>query len=288
MTSLTDAYGGDRGTVVDGRRRVAGTGLYIGGALLVVLAIVFATTDLRSAFGLGLLEGREVAGILAGIGLPAVFVGIFAVLPASRVVRAAAAIGASVALFGVTLFGYAYPDRWLSVDPLLTVSTVLVYSLGTLVTVWCMFLALATLQTRNDPGGTARMRVTEEGTIKVIEADRSLPGMGGVGLFGRDPEPTARTQTGREGAGGPTVDADGGATVIGEPTSDGGTTVEDPGEAPRSPAHPASGHGTPDRYCGNCEHFEYVKAADGMEPYCGLRGEVMDDIDACEDWSANH
>ncbi|MEF8839737.1 MAG: hypothetical protein V5A18_09560, partial [Haloarculaceae archaeon] len=130
MTSLTDVYNGDVGSVVDHRRRLLGTALFLVGAGIVVAAIAVATTGLREVFGLGLYESREVAGLLAGLGLPGVFVGIFVVLPAGRTVRAAAAIGASLALLGVSLFAYAYPDRWLMVDPTLTIATILLYSLG--------------------------------------------------------------------------------------------------------------------------------------------------------------
>jgi hypothetical protein len=40
-----------------------------------------------------------------------------------------------------------------------------------------------------------------------------------------------------------------------------------------------------DRYCGNCAHFDYVRTDRGIQPYCGLHDELMDDMDACEEWS---
>ena len=324
MTSLTDVYDGDVGSVVDRRRRLLGTALFLVGAAIVVAAIAVATTGLREAFGLGVYEAREVAGLLAGVGLPAVFVGIFAVLPAGRAVRAAAAIGFSLALLGVSLFAYAYPDRWLSVDPVLTVAAILLYSLGTLTTVWCMFAALATFKTRNDPGGTARMEITEEGTIRIIEstAERStggIPGFGGfgsVGLFGKDPDGNVETQTNRpqhaadggtgvasapddggtevfraggsgtsSGAGGAGGSGSGGAAGHAKPhpnaTSDGGAEVMDTG------VDAVSAHARPDEYCGNCTHFEYVRVDGEMVPYCGFHDGMMDDMDACPDWTAN-
>jgi len=322
MTSLTDVYDGDVGSVADRRRRAAGTALFLVGAAIVVTAIATATTDLRQVFGLGLYEAREVAGVLAGLGVPAVVVGIFAVLPAGRVVRAAAAIGASLALLGVTLFVYAYPDRWLSVDPALTVGTVLMYSLGTLTTVWCMFAALATFETRNDPGGTARMEITEEGTIRIIERETSIPGFGSVGLFGSDPDGSVETQTnraGRSGAGSPPGGSagagaagaasatDGGAEMLtsrGGGATGGGGTRSNGGSASRSGPHPnASSDGgaevlepavdsvndrpRPDAYCGNCRHFDYVSVDGEMVPYCGLHEGLMEDMDACGQWEAN-
>jgi hypothetical protein len=324
MTSLTDVYDGDVGSVVDRRRRRLGTALFLVGAAIVVAAIAMATTDLRQVFGLGLYEAREVAGLLAGLGLPGVFVGIFAVLPASRAVRAAAAIGAGFAFLGVSLFAYAYPDRWLSVDPALTVAAILLYSLGTLTTVWCLFAALATFKTRNDPGGTARMEITEEGRIRIIEraggAEDSggIPGFGGfgsVGLFGNDPDGSVETQTNRQ-----THAADGGTGVAS--ASDGGTEVFRTGESGsdsrgtsvrggRSPGgsgpgqpHPnatsdggaevlddavdaVDAHATPDEYCGNCTHFEYVRLDGELVPYCGFHEDLLEDMDACEDWTPN-
>jgi len=345
MTSLTDVYDGDVGSVVDRRRRVLGTALFLVGAGIVVAAIAVATTGLRTALGLGLYEAREVAGLLAGVGLPAVFLGIFAVLPAGRTVRAAAAIGASLALFGVSLFAYAYPDRWLTVDPVLTVATVLLYSLGTLTTVWCMFVALATLKTRNDPGGTARMEITEEGTIRVIESESNIPGFGSVGLFGKDPDGSVETQTNRpshaaDGGTGVASASDGGTEVFGgggsagtggtgaqaagtagtgqsastgstgtgtassggRSASPGSGTGGSKGGAPSSPDRPHPNatsdggariledrerdeHATPDAYCGNCDHFEYVKVEGELEPYCAVTGTVMEDMEACPDWT---
>jgi hypothetical protein len=43
-----------------------------------------------------------------------------------------------------------------------------------------------------------------------------------------------------------------------------------------------------DRYCGNCEHFRYVRTDEGMQPYCGFHAEEMADMEACEEWSPNH
>jgi len=112
MTSLAEVYEGHVGEVESLRRLYLGIGLFAVGTLLVVTGIVAASTTAFSAFGLGTYESRHLAGVLAGLGGPSVFVGVFTILPASRRVRAAAAIGASVAILGVSLFWYAYPTRW--------------------------------------------------------------------------------------------------------------------------------------------------------------------------------
>ena len=265
MTSLTDVYDGGVGAVVDRRQRLLGAGVFIFGAAMVVAAIPVATTGVADVLGLGTYEARKLAGVLAGVGIPAVFVGIFAVLPAPKTVRALAAIGASVALLGVALFAFAYPDQWIPADPALTVVTILVYSLGTLATFWCLFVGLVTFKTRNDPGGTARLDVTEAGTVRIVSDDTG-PGLSGVGLSGT-PDGGVETQTNRG------------------PAGDGGS-VADPAAEPDT-VESAAARGHPDPYCGNCAHFEYVRADGDLAPYCGLHDELMDDMDACGQWQPN-
>jgi hypothetical protein len=280
---------------------------------MVVGAIPIATTDL--AAGLSVFEARKLAGVLAGLGLPAVFVGIFTVLPAGRATRGAAAIGASLAVLGVALFGYAYPYEWVASNPAMAVVTTLLYSVGTLVTFWCLFVGVATFKTRTDPGGSARLEITDEGTVRVVSDDTSIPGMGGIGLFGREPDGDVDTQTNRED--------DDDDTLVPEPTVDETTptqkrsAVEQPDPTSPTPAGDGAGgvetpettvtqqpdqppaaasadvrqaveeRGSPDRYCGNCAHFEYVRADGKITPYCGFHDELMEDMDACRQWDGN-
>lgn len=312
MTSLTDVYDGGVGSVATRRRRVVGASLFVAGAAMVVGAIPIATTDLAAGVGLSVFEARKLAGILAGLGLPAVFVGIFTVLPAGRATRGAAAIGASLALLGVALFGYAYPYNWVAANPAMAVVTTLLYSVGTLVTFWCLFVGVATFKTRTDPGGSARLEITDEGTIKVVSDDTTIPGMGGVGLFGREPDGDVDTQTNRED--------DDEETLVPEPTMDETTPNQDPSPGTPSGPRPAGDgagavepaphgatagqqttpaaadadvqravqeRGSPDRYCGNCSHFEYVRADGDIAPYCGFHDELMEDMDACRQWDEN-
>jgi hypothetical protein len=331
MTSLTDVYAGGVGTAIDLRRRLLGAALFVLGAGMVVGAIPVATTDLAAELGLGLYGARELAGILAGVGLPAAFVGIFAVLPAGRATRAAAAIGASLAVLGVAMFVVTYPYDWLASAPQLAVATTVVYSLGTLVTFWCLFVGLATFKRRNDPGGTARVEITDQGTVRVIsDEDSSLPGFGSVGLFGSGPDGSVETQTNREmsaehgdatdtataaeGGNTPVIEED--ATILDDdgpetstPAPGGATPASDGagGVQAASPATEASSaaqstdpatagtdvraavhrRGRPDEYCGNCRHFEYVRADGEMAPYCGFHDDLLGDMDACDQWESN-
>lgn len=293
MANLSEVYEGGVRTVVSPRQRWIGMSVFAVGALLVVGSIPIVTTDLGSWLGLDVFEARQLAGVLAGIGLPAVFVGIFVVLPASAATRAAAAIGASIAAFGVVLFGYAYPSRWISSDPGLALATTALYTTGTLVTFWCLFVATATFKTRNDPGGTARIEITDEGKIRIVSSDTgvasgstgSIPGFGSVGLFGNDPDGSVPTQTNDTSQ--PDLDDDDDAIVVPEPTSDGGdATVDDPAVEDEV-LETARDRRQPDSYCGNCVHFEYVKIDEKITPYCSLHDDLMSDMDACRDWETN-
>ena len=282
MASLTDAY--ETGTVASRRQRAVGIAGFLVGAGLVVAGIVTATTDVvAGALSLGTYEARELAGVLAGLGLPAIMGGAFVVLPAGRRTRAAATIGVSVTLLGVALFWSVYPTHWIGgPDPSagLTLATMTVYFLGAATTCWCLFLSVATFKTRKTPGGTARMRLTEEGRIRLVEDVPDRGGLGGIGMFGSTPNETVPTQTNRDDRGiGESESAE-----SAQPASDGGTALaDDDGEFLDS----ATVEGHPDEYCGNCSHFSYVRTDDGIAPYCGRHEEYMDDMEACEEWDAN-
>jgi len=219
MTALSDAYSG---TVADQRGRgrlYLGVGLFSVGAILVVAGIVAAGSGLLTAQGYSLGEARWLAGVLGGIGVPAVFLGIVTILPAGRTTRGAALIGASIAVFGAALFAYAYPCQWIgntcaTGGPNLTLPTAGVYFLGTLTTFWCLFTGVANFKTRNDPGGTVRMEIrniTRQGDRGSDGSDDGFGGLGGVGFFGTDPDGDVATQTNAPGTAAAT--SDGGSTT---------------------------------------------------------------------------
>ncbi|MXR52653.1 hypothetical protein GRX03_13690 [Halovenus sp. WSH3] len=273
MTSLSDVYEGGINTVADPRQRRLGMALFAVGAAMVVGAIPVATTELSAVLGLDLFAAREVAGILAGLGIPAVFVGLFVVVPASDRTRAVAALGASLAVLGVLLFGQAYPYRWLANDPQVALVTTAVYTFGTLLTLWALFISVATFNRRIDPGGTARIELTEEGNVRVISAGRD-GGTGSVGLFGGEPDGSVPTQTN--------------ATTTPEPASDGSGAVSDDALVDDEIFEAAQSRGMPDEYCGNCDHFKYVRVDGELVPYCGFHAERLNDMDACEQWEENN
>ena len=221
MPSLSEVYRGKQ-TGASLRRLLFGLGLFLAGALLVVSGIVVATTDLLyGTEPVALTAKRQLGGVLAGVGVPAVFLGIFAVLPSGRLTKAAAVVGAGIAVVGVALFTHAYPCRWSGSlcgagKPDLTLLTVGVYFLGAILTFWCLFAGVANFKTRNDPGGTAMVNVTRKQETQYVPVERSRGGLGGIGFFGGTPDGDVETQTGGMGSTG-----GGGGTA-----SDGGTESE--------------------------------------------------------------
>ncbi|MCY4732302.1 hypothetical protein KY092_17250 [Natronomonas gomsonensis] len=312
MASLTEVYEGGNGAGL--RRLYAGVALFGVGAVLLVAGIVIAATGVGSRFGFDMFEARRVAGILGGLGLPAVLLGTMTVLPrSSRKVRVAAFAGAAVSAAGVVLFNGAYPVDWVggSGDTSMTLVVAAVYFFGTLVTSWCLFAAVANFKARNDPGGTVKLEITKEGETKVVEVsnDRLKGTLGGIGLLGGTPDGNVETQTNHASESGGSTAHDDGATVnhANKTTSqsrndgfggasagvtDGGSTTTDSVGTPPSTddaefLDDESSAPVGDTYCGNCKHFRYVRTDDGMVPYCGLHSEQMDDMDACEQWTPN-
>jgi disulfide bond formation protein DsbB len=285
MTSLTEVYEGGAGGA-DLRRLYGGVALFLLGAVLTVTGIVLGTSaGAAGVAGLDKFASRELAGVVAGLGLPATFLGAIIVLPkASSRIRTAAVVGTLVSIAGVGLFTEVYPYQWYGQPTDYTMPVTALYFLGVITTFWCLFVAVANFKARNDPGGTVRLEVTKEGKTKVIEVsnDRLRQGLGGIGLLGSTPDGETPTQTN----GTNTARSDGGAEVshATAPPSGNATPQSTPdAEIMRDEPAPQG-----DVYCGNCAHFSYVRTDDGLQPYCGLHAEAMDDMDACSQWEANN
>jgi hypothetical protein len=242
---------------------------------------------------------------------------VFTILPASRRTRSAALFAASLSIFSVAVFAQASPCRWIdntcaASGVNLTLPTAGIYTLGTLTTVWCLFTGIANFKTRNDPGGTVTMEVTREGKTETVEVDRAeLDGLGGIGFLGSTPDGEVATQTNPDsqpGAGGGTT-SDGGASTerISSPldeaagntasTTNGATSTDSAVTTDETTGVDRIGPGSPrqsrddqgadtsvDRYCGSCVDFKYVRTDTGIRPYCAHHDELMDDMDACDEW----
>ncbi len=280
MTSLTEVYEGGSGGA-DLRRLYLGVGLFLVGVVFTLGGIVFATTELGARFGMSWWQQREVAGVLAGVGVPAVFLGVLSVLPASRFVRSAAVLGAAVAALGVLLFYLVYPNSWVGDPTNYSLPVLAVYFLGAMTTFWCLFTGVANFKTRNDPGGTVKLEITQAGETRVVEVegDSLSRRLGGIGLLGSTPDGEVRTQTAGSGA-----------------RSDGGTAAESANDTTRPASEGAElltdddaddTRDATDAYCGNCAHFSYVRTGGELKPYCGYHEELMDDMDPCPYWEKN-
>ncbi|MXV60683.1 hypothetical protein GS429_01075 [Natronorubrum sp. JWXQ-INN-674] len=203
MTSLTEVYDGGAQGVASPRRLYAGTALVLLGAVLAVVAVLMATTDLFSGYAAAISPGMSdhyaavrIAGVLAGLGVPTALVGVFLVLPAGRRVHAAAAISVSLCLLGVVLFWDAYPRHWRGYNDDLTLRVSAVYLLGLFTAVWSLFTAVVNFKTRNNPGGTLEMNVTRHNqTVVEVTESNDSSGFGGIGFFGGTPDGDVETQT---------------------------------------------------------------------------------------------
>jgi hypothetical protein len=295
MTSLSEVYESGRGGA-DLRRLYAGVVLFAVGVVLTVFGIVVGTsTGVAESLSLSVFEAREYAGIAAGLGLPATFLGVVTVLPqAGTRVRMASVVGAGIALLAVLTFQAVYPSQWYGQPVDHTLPVTALYFVGAITTLWALFAAVANFKTRNDPGGTVTLRVTKQGETKVVEVSNGdlRSKLSGIGFFGSTPDGNVQTQTG--GSSGnrthnrqSTATTDGGAASSASRTpsahlSDGGATTDDAVLLDETEPEPRS-----DVYCGNCAHFKYVRTGDGLQPYCGLHAETMGGMEPCQQWEEN-
>ncbi|WP_136717635.1 DUF7139 domain-containing protein [Halorientalis salina] len=176
MPSLSEAYDGRRGGT-DGRdpRRVAlGAGVSLCGAGALVTALLVVTTPLAAVFGAtDPLAAKHLAGVLAGLGGPAILLGVVAVLPSKRRQQLGVIAGAAIATAGVWLFSYAYPSRWVLAEDPLVFETAIVYFIGGFVALWFVFVALANFRRRNNPHGRVTLEIQREGETQRVEVSRS-------------------------------------------------------------------------------------------------------------------
>ncbi|WP_247001966.1 DUF7139 domain-containing protein [Halosolutus gelatinilyticus] len=315
MTSLTEVYDGTAREAASLRRLYAGTALVCLGAVLSMVAVLVPTTDPFTGYVVELTAWEmgdhyaavRVAGVLAGIGVPAALMGVFVVFPAGRRVRAAAAISASLCLLGVALFWHAYPYHWRGYGEDLTLHVSAIYLLGLFMAVCCLFIGVVNFKTRNAPGGMLEMNVTRKNkTVVEYDETNEAGGLGGIGFLGGTPDGDVETQTNAADGGGgwtspsaersPSGSGSNPARGVGAATSDGGSATADirspldasaEGADAKAVGSASTSAGPTDRYCGNCSHFEYVRSDSGMTPYCARHEAAMDDMDACEEWTPN-
>ncbi|MFB6163689.1 MAG: hypothetical protein ABEJ31_00865 [Haloarculaceae archaeon] len=171
MPSLSEAYSDrrDRGGP-DPRRRYLGAAVSLVGALALVAALLVATTPLGDLVGASdPIAAKHLGGVLAGLGGPAVLLGVVVVLPSARRQQLGVVVGAAIATAGVALFSYAYPARWIQSAHPLVFETAAVYFLGGFVALWFVFVALANFRRRNDPHGTVTLEIEQAGETRRVQ-----------------------------------------------------------------------------------------------------------------------
>ncbi|MEF8782731.1 MAG: hypothetical protein V5A39_07035 [Haloarculaceae archaeon] len=166
MPSLDEAYDRNRLAEREPHRVRGGVLLGLAGALAVgsaigLVAVVGDTTPTKAH-----------AGVLAGLGVPAMLLAVVLVLPASTRQRAGVVLGSAITVAGVGLFWEAYPSQWtLTSDPM-AFETVMVYGLGGAIALWFVFTALATFRRRNNPQGTVELEVVRNEGTRTVEVSR--------------------------------------------------------------------------------------------------------------------
>lgn len=172
MPSLSEAYERRRGDDGSRRRRLTGATIFTLGAAAVLVAVILSTTDVGAGFGWDIYEARRLAGVVGGVGAPALLIGVVVALPAGRRQRLLVGGGSLICLVAVGLFWIAYPERWYGVTPdHLTFEVAAVYAVGVLVALWYVLSAVATFRARNDPRGTVTVEVTKGGETTVVEVE---------------------------------------------------------------------------------------------------------------------
>jgi len=169
MENLGEAYTGRRREGRDPRRIYAGGALCVVGALTVIAGVLVVTTPLSDLLGVSDLRAAEkLAGTLGGLGIPAMFLGVVAVLPSSRREQVGVVLGTGFCLVGIALFQAAYPERWTTGAETLAFETSMAYFLGAGLAFWFVFTAMASFRTRNNPQGMVKLELTRQGESKTV------------------------------------------------------------------------------------------------------------------------
>jgi hypothetical protein len=173
MEHLGDAYGNRRWEGRDPRRVYAGAALGMLGALTVIVGLLVVTTPLGDLLGASDLRAAEkLAGTLGGLGIPAMFLSVVAVLPSSRREQVGVLAGTVLCLVGIGLFQVAYPYQWTTGAETLAFETAMAYFSGAALAFWFVFTAMASASTRNNPQGMVRLELTRQGESKTVTVSR--------------------------------------------------------------------------------------------------------------------
>lgn len=148
-----ERYIGDPDRAVD---VYAGFGLFfIGLGLGAVGVLVFLYSATLPANTSTTYAVREVAGVAAAGGLPALLLGIVVLLPVDKRMLYIAAVGSLIDVVAIGLFVWAYPQDWnVAVPPDYSAQGIAVYSIGVALVVAATGAALVAHRVERVTGGT--------------------------------------------------------------------------------------------------------------------------------------
>lgn len=252
MRSLASAYAAGADASV--RRRYLGGGLLLSGIVLAILGTLIGATGSLSGFGYGLYESRRIAAVLGGVGVPVALFGTIVLVPAEGRAGLLSAFGVGLVALAICWFWVVYPAHWAGygLDRTLPVSAL--YLAGLTLTVLALFVGVAGIETRREPGGSV--------SLSIVRRDESRP-------TGEPSADVAPDSTGSAGS----------VAILGvleRTRGDGGTTAGSAGTD-----RPTGGV---DAYCGNCRHVEYTTDDGRLRPYCRYHGTGLESMDACPAW----
>lgn len=162
MTSLDDTYSSRHGRIPSRSVLAGGLLLAIGGlAIVVAIGLIW--------FGSTTVTMKLYAGMTAGLGIPAMLLGVVAVLPASNRQRLGVICGTVLTAAGVALFYHAYPTRWTRTSDPLAFETLTLYGIGCAIALWFVFSTIASTRIRNNPQGTVSLEVIRQGETKTVQ-----------------------------------------------------------------------------------------------------------------------
>lgn len=195
--NLADVYKDNIGAFESMKHLYSGVILFSLGFIFLSVAILLATTNVLTGFGLNKWQHWEIAGVIGGIGFPLSLLGVIVVMPSRTRRTWMAIIGILLCIIGVIGFYVVFPHQWVGDPTNHSLSVTSVYSTGAIITLWCMFSGIIDFKTRNNPGGTVRLQVTRQGNTEYIEIDKEKiqNNLGSLGYFGTQPNGNIETQT---------------------------------------------------------------------------------------------
>ena len=182
MSESTDAnrllsyyrrYVGDPDRTVD---VYAGFGLFfVGLGLGAIGVLVFLYSATLPPDELSTYAVREVAGVAAAVGLPALLLGIVVLLPVDKRMLYVAAAGSAVTIAAVGIFVWAYPRDWnVAVPPDYSARAIAIYSVGIALVVAATGAALVAHRVERATGGATAAEPDDDDESEATVSDEQV------------------------------------------------------------------------------------------------------------------